>query len=345
MDWMAIVSLFMNTKILKPSILLLILLFTGCATLKISVKRMAPAKFDITGINKVGIMNYGSEQSSYEAFAKVLTSTIETKLIAQNFFHSVTRINRTSGPVIMPQHIADIGKEERVDLVIFGVVESYGSSTRHDTKKVEEEVHTGIYRTEYYVDNGVQRSRQVEIIEKKIKHVPTAERRAALSFKSYALRPIDEKYVGKDLLQDSRRVRAEGDSDIRSMPSEQSMLNDLTARLTDIFITHVTPHEVTEVIKLKGNGKCKDGMKLAKAGDWEGAMDSWQNILNSNPNDDLANYDLGVANEYFKNYEQAREYYREAMRISNKSLYNEAWVRVHDIIQQNEKLKKQMQGH
>lgn len=92
------------------------------------------------------------------------------------------------------------------------------------------------------------------------------------------------------------------------------MLTEITDHLSDAFIANVTPHEVTEQIKLKSDSCCKDGIKLAKSGDWDGAIDSFRAAVSAEPSNHVARYNLGIAYEHQKDLEGARECYREAMR-------------------------------
>lgn len=322
----------------------------ACATGRVAVQRMAPAKYDITGVKKIGLLNFSSENPAFTNGAYALTTIVENKLIANGFFDATPRINKYEGaaiqtsPVILPDFLAKVGKAAGVDALIFGLVDYYGSNTAHAQKKIEEEVSTGRYRTEAYVENGVTKTRQVEIKEKKVHYEPIAERSAGVIAKLYALRVETAKYIGRDELSEGKSITAEGQTEINSLPSEQYMLSEATDRLANKFVNSITPHEVTEFIKLKSHKTCKAGVKLAKAGDWPGAISAWEEELQNNSNNDIAMYNLGIAYEYLKDYQRAREYYRDAMRISNRPLYNEAWVRIHDVIQQNEKLDRQLKG-
>jgi tetratricopeptide (TPR) repeat protein len=322
----------------------------ACAAGRVAVRRMAPAKYDITGVGKIGLLNFYPDDPSFTNGAHALTTVVENKLIENGFFDVTPRVNRYEGapiqtsPVILPDFLAKVGAAAGVDALVFGIVNYYGSNTVHGKKKIEEEVSTGRYRTERYAEDGVVKTRQVEIKEKKVRYEPTAERSAGVIAKLYALRTANAKYIGRDELKQGKDLTAEGQGEIDDLPSEQYMLSEATDRLAAKFVNNITPHEVTEFIKLKTHKTCKAGVKLAKAGDWQGAIDAWDEELRTDPNNDIAMYDLGVAYEYQRNYQRAREFYRDAMRISNKPLYNEAWVRIHDIIQQNEKLEKQLKG-
>lgn len=319
------------------------ILFVSCASPKFAVKRMAPARYNISGIKSVGLMNFSSENQDMEDGAAIITNNIENKLAGNGFF-DLKHMPAKTNPIIFPDLLAESGRNAGVDAVIFGLVDQYGSWSNRTVKKVEEVQSTGRYRTEYYTESGIRKSRQVEIKNKIIKNVPVEERRASVNFRVYVLRSEDTKYIGRDTIADTKSTSAEGRDDIDKLQSERSMLRDLTNNLTDRFISFITPHEITDYIKLKSSKSVKPGIKLAKKGDWEGAADFWETVSQSNPGDHVAIYNLGAASEYQKNYQKARDYYRDAMRISNQGLYNEAWVRVHDIIGQNEKLKGQLKN-
>lgn len=312
------------------TIFIVSVVFISCASPKFAVKRMAPARYNITDIKSIGLMNFSSENRDLEDGAAIITNNIENKLAGNGFFDLRHMSVRTT-PVIFPDLIAENGKNAAVDAVVFGLIDQYGSWTNRTVKKVEELQSTGRYRTEYYVENGVRKSKQVEIKNKIIKNIPVEERNASVSFRVYVLRSGDAKYIGRDTITDSRSVSAEGREDIGRLQTERSMLRELVNGLTERFVSFITPHEVTDYIKLKSSKSVKPGIKLAKGGDWDGAINYWEDVVQTNPNDHVAIYNLGAANEYQRNYQKARDYYRDAMRISNQGLYNEAWVRIHDI--------------
>lgn len=52
---------------------------------KFAVKRMAPARYDISGIKKVGVLNFGTGIRHLRTGPWQLTSTIENKLIQNGF--------------------------------------------------------------------------------------------------------------------------------------------------------------------------------------------------------------------------------------------------------------------
>jgi tetratricopeptide (TPR) repeat protein len=194
------------------------------------------------------------------------------------------------------------------------------------------------------VEDGQTKTREVEIKKKEIEYVPHARREAQVGFRIGVIGMADGKFIGQDEFADGRRINAEGDSEIHGMPGEQTMLDEMLEKLSTRFVNCMTPHEVTEYIKMQSDKSSKEAIKLARAGKWDESIAMLEDVTNAEPSNAVVLYNLGIANEHEGRLEKAREYYREAMKLSNKPLYNEAWVRVHDIIQQNEKLKKQLGG-
>ena len=325
-------------------------LMASCATTKLAVQRMAPASYDIEDVKKLGILGFSSEHPAYTSAARGITDIIEDKLVQNGFFEKVTRVKSYNGmpvettPAIFPELLAKIGREAGVDLLVLGLVDIFDANTFTENRKKEEEVSTGRYRTETYAENGETKTRQVEIKEKKVYYVPYAKRRAGVKFRAYALRIEGGRFAGKGEFKDQRIYEGEGRDKIDSFPSEQQLLSELTDKLTQIFVNQMTPHEVTEYVKLRSSKQCKAGVKLAREGKWIEAIAEFENVVASDPSNDVAFFNLGAAHEYSKDYEKAREYYRSAMAIRNKPEYNEAWVRVHDITIQNMRLERQLKG-
>lgn len=120
------------------------------------------------------------------------------------------------------------------------------------------------------------------------------------------------------------------------LPSKEETIEELAdevaGQLMAVFVS--LPDKRTFVLSngetLLGDKLIIKGVKLAEAGQWDEAASVWQKVLNEDPGNPAALYNLGVSMERAggrENMAKAREYYAEAFRHGNDPLYRQALVR------------------
>ena len=80
-----------------------------------------------------------------------------------------------------------------------------------------------------------------------------------------------------------------------------------------------------------GNKKVKEGIKCAKNGEWEKGIKIWKNVLNTEPENSAAFYNLGIAYENIgdlENLKTAQNMYKKAVKYGDKKIYLDALYRV-----------------
>ncbi len=90
-------------------------------------------------------------------------------------------------------------------------------------------------------------------------------------------------------------------------------LDDEAARFLDPLRSDLLPHELTRERTLWGGGSdVSAGVKLAKGGDWDGAVRVWKDRAAAHPEEAEAHFDLGVAYELAGRYDDSRREYGAA---------------------------------
>jgi tetratricopeptide (TPR) repeat protein len=92
------------------------------------------------------------------------------------------------------------------------------------------------------------------------------------------------------------------------------------------FIADISPHrEVLKVVLEKGMSKAVDsGNKLAKTGDYAGALEDYQSACREKPEDDGAVFNAGVMYEVQGDLARAEQQYLKAFRMNAKDKYASA---------------------
>ena len=107
--------------------------------------------------------------------------------------------------------------------------------------------------------------------------------------------------------------------------------------VNDVLVAELSRMKLGSVLKLDrgGNTLVKRGVALAKDGDWEQAMDIWEQVLRDKPDEAAAFYNLGVAREGLGDMEglkTARDLYRKAASHGTKGLYTDGILRIDGVI-------------
>ena len=83
---------------------------------------------------------------------------------------------------------------------------------------------------------------------------------------------------------------------------------------------------------------------MSSALPWGAARASWEANLASNPSNDAAWYNLGVAVEVAGNYSEAAKNYQRALQLKDNSMYRKALDRLKRRKQEYHKYEEQIRG-
>lgn len=210
------------------------------------------------------------------------------------------------------------GKIANVDAIIFGDVK-IDSQRIPATRRVPDPGSRSYFRTEHYTKLKV-----TAIISFTMTDVQTTSMLATHT--STCTFDSDKQNKGTGF---ARIVGMMGGSDEETPVIEAANL--LIDQCVQQFVAQISPHEQKMAVKLE-KGKTKavsQGNKLAQSGDFQGAIDMYQEGLEEEPRDDGAKFNIGLMYEAMQDYPNARKYYDEAYRLnSDKESYVKARSRV-----------------
>ncbi|MFH1091204.1 MAG: tetratricopeptide repeat protein [Pseudomonadota bacterium] len=124
---------------------------------------------------------------------------------------------------------------------------------------------------------------------------------------------------------------------LQDLPSRKKTLDELIKLLAMKLAERLVPSPVRFKLALDtgeglfGQANIKRGVKLALAGQWEEAVKIWRLVLEEDPDNPAAYYDLGVAYERLdglQNLKAALKMYGDATARGNNPLYRQALTRV-----------------
>lgn len=320
---------------------LIALFFLSCGA-KVKVHRIVPPKFNMAGIRILAVADFESDYYNWRVAGPSISDMVRDKVEESGFYSNVVRAPEMP---LSPSN-ADLTRVEReggASGVLTGRVKKARVRSYSSFRKEQTKVRTGRYRYETYWEGGQQKKRRVEIVEKRTELIPVLRKTAELEI-DVALIDVA---TGLRLDGGSYRKRdseAEEDYRIDSMITDGEMMRGLAGKVATKIAYDIAPHAVVEKVGLETGGGCKEGVRLAQRGEWGAAADFWRSLVDSDPDNHAALYNLGVAAEVARDYEKAERYYVAALDIKDKSRYRKALERAGRLIRDKERLDAQMEG-
>lgn len=200
---------------------------------------------------------------------------------------------------------------------------------------VEEEIMRTVLKPVPYIVRTASLTASIKVFDLKTRKI-LATKQVTESFK--------QKYGGKEG-NDSLSCLF-GAKTIEDLPTPEETLSSLAEKVATRLVAKIAPTKYTMEVALDtgGSSDVSKGVKLAKKGDWEGAMEMWQMALEKDPYSGPALYNMGVAYEArgdLNSLIQARNYYLKAIKANSKDMYIEAKVRINKKIRDMQKLEQQ----
>lgn len=340
------------------SILLVFFIFS-CAP-KMKLTAIKPAEVSMPGVRTLAILPFKGRYGELvrEEFYSKLDEVKHFTLQDLRYNQALDRIQweQIDDPRFLPEFA-----EVKADAAIAGFVTHQVRDVRgNDQVKMEEG--TGRYRKvkRKNIFTGKTEWVEEEIMRTVLKPVPYIVRTASLtaSIKVIDLKTrkilatkqvtesFKEKYGGKEG-RDSLSCLF-GAKRIEDLPTEEETLSNLANKVATRLVAKIAPTRYTIEVALdtSGGSYVSKGVKLAKKGDWEGAMEMWQMALEIDPYLGPALYNMGVAYEArgdLNSLLTAKQYYLKAIKSNSKDIYIEAKVRINKKIRDMQKLQQQQQ--
>lgn len=134
--------------------------------------------------------------------------------------------------------------------------------------------------------------------------------------------------------QGSYRADAELHGGQGYVPSREAATNEMIAKWARETTELLTPHLIRYEVELAvprldlWASKIREGNNDAKKGNWEKAARSWQAVLDADPQNHVALYNLGLAHAARFDYSQAVAMLQDANRLNRNTTYAETLSRI-----------------
>jgi tetratricopeptide (TPR) repeat protein len=289
----------------------LLLFAAGCAP-RAQLMVWHPAELDITGLERLAIIDFEGEQQS----GKIARAALQTQLFENKYYNLIDQAELARvKPVLRDDGSPDLtaaleaARVLGVDVLLCGQVVSYnvlddlqtdhhielgGSSSKSKSGSESNAVGFGLDSTQ-----TLTREASVSVAVKLI-DVRTGQLRAARQFA--------HTFNGK-------RVNGNGD-----LPARDAILTKLLNECSQDAVRMIAPHYRPQEIALartfygKGLKEIREGNKLATKGNWAEAEKHWQAASKENPQSHIAHFNLAVAAEARQDYPAAKQHLDTAIK-------------------------------
>ena len=327
----------------------------GCVA-KAQIHGIRPAEISMGGIRTLAVLKFDGKygEAVRGDFYNKLGEVQHFKLIDISRINALDKViyDQVDDPRFFP-----ILEDLHADGVITGRVTA-NLNDIFGTDQVQMKEGTGQYKKK---KNIFGKWVDVEIKKTVLRPVRYVIRQASLTtnFKVFDLRTKGIITTGK--ITENYNEKFGGDKEyaflgrkMSQLPAKNQTLNELSAEVSAQLVAKISPTEIVKVVTfddgskyglgIGGHNLLKRGIEYAKRGAWEEAMEIWQDVIQAEPGNSAAYYNMGMAYESFgelNNLEAARSMYKKAARYGDRILYIEAVARVQAAIKDYLKYEEQ----
>ncbi|MDL1967087.1 MAG: DUF6340 family protein [Deltaproteobacteria bacterium] len=319
--------------------------FFGCVQ-KIRITVIKPAKVSLQDIRTLAIIKFDG------IYEELVRKALYNKIIeVQNLNNKPDHIRVINIDQNSFKHVDDDinfspdSDKVHVDGVISGRVAASIKDV-HDTEKVKIQEGTGKYKKD---KNVFGQEAEVEIQRTIVKKVPYVMRQANIivDFNIFKLKTKQRVFTDKVSEQYKEKFGGENEyrnylgSSMSQLPSQNQTLKELSDKVASRIVAKIFTTEIARIVEfdngskyvmgIGGNKKVKEGIKCAKNGKWEKGVEIWKDVLNTEPENSAAFYNLGIAYENIgdlENLKIAQKMYKKAVKNGDKEIYLDALDRV-----------------
>ena len=344
-----------NSRNMPPVYLVIALIalcgFFGCVQkTRITVIRHAEVSLQGKGIRTLAILKFGG------MYEELVQKALYNKIIeVQNLNNKLDHIRVINVDQNSFEHFDDDinfspdFEGVHVDGVISGRVAATIKDV-HYTEKVKIREGTGEYQEG---KNVFGQEAKVEIQRTIVKEVPCVMRQANIIVDFNIVKLKTKQRIFTDKVSEEYKEKFGGENEYRSylgsrisqLPSQNQTLEKLSDKVASRIVAKIFTTVITRVAEfdngskyvmgMGGNKKVKEGIKCAKNGEWEEAAEIWKDVLNTEPENSAAFYNLGIAYEKIgdlENLKIAQKMYKKAVKYGDKEIYLDAMQRIRETI-------------
>ncbi len=209
-------------------------------------------------------------------------------------------------------------------------------------------------------DDGTEVTRQETVRVERTVFVPQVQRSAEVTARLTVVDPrtggvlaataetqcFEDSYGGPESLPEAKEYDADSTA-LEDMPSQRFILSELGCDVGRELGRALMPQAYVRSAELdvgQGDGPVEEGAWLADQGDWEAAARVWRSVLDRDPDNPAAAYNLGLyweARGTVDDFLLARDFYRQAMAMEPKMLYRTALERIDQRLDEAGRLAEQ----
>ncbi|MEW6367875.1 MAG: tetratricopeptide repeat protein [Acidobacteriota bacterium] len=300
---------------LLPVLPILALILTDCAP-GMRISRFRPARYNLGATRKLALLNVRGPAEA----TGVVAAELAEQIVSKGVFELYSRVPQSVEIVIIPGRDVVQNIERVRDLV---PTEAYIAA---DVARWE--------YTEREIEEKVKENDQEVKKKFRVPHAGVAVNFQVIEATSGRLVVLREYTAG----QDGQKFEPG-----KPGPKQADLLRSACSDVVGSFLYDITPRWVTEKIVLdEVDPALKDGVELCKRGMLDEAASSFRNVLQTYPGSSGATYNLGVLAEVSGDHALAEEYYRKAIDIDPKPLYQKALQNLQRRVAEEEALKERL---
>jgi hypothetical protein len=332
-------------KVNPYRLVLVILVLTTCLSCAPGprVPSITPAGVGWEGIRNVALLRFDGQ------YGEIVRHHIHNRLADVRYFNSLDTaahpvLDGISYDIVEGAKALHLTEELHADLVIGARVTGAVNDT-HGADQVQVEEGTGYFKKEKNIQGQWV---EVEIKRTVIRSLRYVIRQASLTIDYRVFEMDTGRIAAAGAFDENFNGKIGGDMSYASanhktgeIPTPAATMDEFSAKIATRLVAKLSRMKVTSMVKLDkgGNRKVRRGVALARDGEWEDAVQLWQEVISSEPASAAALYNLGVAHESIgdpENLGTAIDLYEKAAGYGDNRLYADAIARVKRMIQQSD---------
>ncbi len=300
---------------------LFLLISAGCARTAV-VKFWQPPEADVSNLDKIMVMDFTGDQGP--SVSKSLTGQLGNQNIysiveaspSQSLFQLTSfrgEKNSTGDSSTTLNAVLASARSQGVDGVVTGEVIEY----RCEDKPVRKA------RFRPGQDPVADEEEKSDFRFRDLNDAVMREARVTVAFR---LVDVDSGEVRAEhqVTHDYQQVIDKAEQN----PDQKDVLQDLTKLCLQDIVSYLAPHEVTSQVRLaqcdpltRYRREVRDAVMQAQSGKWDDAERKLKAVIEKDPNNHAALFNLAVVADHRRDYKQAEDLAMQALRIQYKECY------------------------
>lgn len=311
----------------------------GCASNRVTISMTRPPEVDMSRYKRIAVADFRGREGSGSLAAYLLVSRIfESKAFdvveRQRMENILNEHSLNMSGAVDDSTAKQIGNILGVDALIFGEVATYEVEDQQGKEKVKKEVWTGEYEKDKDGNDVYEKTlfggkKKKKVYKEEFVDQPFVVRSGSVSVNFRVVDVSTGKIIAIKSNSSSYHDKASGVDEIGGLPAGGEVLNNLMVKVVEKFVRQIAPYavRVTREFEKKGR-RSEQGIKLAKAGLWDEAVDLFERERDASPSEAYVHYNLGIAYEAVGKLDLAEEAYKEATSIEPEARYLKALAEV-----------------